>query len=37
MYKKQTVVDRIEVMSDQTVAVHTPEVIASYLAPKEIP
>ena len=79
MYEKQTLVDRIEVMSDQTVAVryvvtitedgkpfaeqikgnyfkpgddysaedakvqvicatvHTPEVIAAYLAPKEIP
>ena len=79
MYKKQTVVDRIEVMADQTVAVryvvtitedgepfaeqikgnyfkpgddysaeddkvkaicdsvHTHEVIAAYLAPKEIP
>jgi hypothetical protein len=78
MYEKQTVVDRIEVMADQTVAVryvvtvledgqpfaeqikgnyfrpgddysaedakvqaicaavHTPEVIAAYLAPKEI-
>lgn len=37
MYEKQTVVDRIEVMSDQTVAVHTPEIIVAYLAPKEIP
>ena len=79
MFKKQTVVDRIEVLADQTVAVryvvtvledgkpfaeqvkgnyfkpgddysaeeakvqaicatvHTPEVVAAYLAPKELP